>query len=98
LGVCTFDALHASGLRISNRDAYDRQVGVGRQQFDYPLQLRIAVRGNHPHLLARPHRLRELALLRFNFERAQAAGCSLDDTIRFHSLIERKEKELRRYW
>jgi len=41
-------------------------------------------------------RLREIALLRFQHERAQAAGtCSLEDTVRIYNVIERKERALR---
>src|SRR5271170_1161552 len=41
-------------------------------------------------------RLRDLALLRFEHERAQASGlCSLEDTVRIYNVIERKERALR---
>jgi hypothetical protein len=41
-------------------------------------------------------RIRELALLKYEHERAQASGlCSLEDTVRIYNVIERKERALR---
>ena len=45
---------------------------------------------------ADPARLREIAVLKFELEKAQASGaCSLEDTVRVHNLIGRKEAQLR---
>jgi hypothetical protein len=41
-------------------------------------------------------RVREIAVLKFELEKAQAAGtCSLEDVVRVHNLIARRERELR---
>ena len=41
-------------------------------------------------------KLREVTVLKFELERAQAAGeCSLEDTVRVHNLINRYHKALR---
>jgi hypothetical protein len=45
---------------------------------------------------ANPIRIREIALLKYELERAQGAGkCTLEDVVRVHNLIGRREKELR---
>jgi hypothetical protein len=45
---------------------------------------------------ANPLRIRDIALLKYELERAQGAGnCSLEDVVRVHNLIGRREKELR---
>ncbi len=45
---------------------------------------------------ADPGRLREIAVLKFELEKAQASGaCALEDIVRVHNLIVRKERELR---
>lgn len=49
---------------------------------------------HHPG--ANPLRVREIALLKYELERAQGVGkCSLEDVVRMHNLIGRREKELR---
>lgn len=41
-------------------------------------------------------RIRAIAFLKYELERAQGAGkCSLEDVVRVHNLIGRREKELR---
>jgi hypothetical protein len=45
---------------------------------------------------ADPARVREVARLKYELERAQAAGtATLEDTVRVYNLISRREKELR---
>src|SRR5271156_5815077 len=45
---------------------------------------------------ADPARLREVTFLKFELERAHASGaCSLEDIVRLHNVIERKERALR---
>jgi hypothetical protein len=45
---------------------------------------------------ADPARLREIALLKFEHEKAQAAGsCSLEDTVRVHNLVARLTRDIR---
>ena len=45
---------------------------------------------------ADPERIREVTVLKFELERAQAAGtATLEDTVRVFNLVARKEKELR---
>ena len=46
--------------------------------------------------LADPGRVRQVALLRFELEKARAAGTlTLEDSVRVHHLIERRENALR---
>ena len=45
---------------------------------------------------ADPERIREVTVLKFELEKAQAAGtATLEDTVRVFNLVTRKEKELR---
>jgi hypothetical protein len=45
---------------------------------------------------ADPERIREITVLKFELEKAQAAGtATLEDTVRVFNLVARKEKELR---
>jgi hypothetical protein len=45
---------------------------------------------------ADPARLREIALLKFDHEKAQASGlCSLEDTVRVHNLVSRLTRDIR---
>ncbi len=45
---------------------------------------------------ADPARLREIAQLKFALEKAQGSGaCSLEDIVRLHNVIERRERALR---
>ncbi len=44
---------------------------------------------------ADPARLREVCVLKFELEKAQARGCTLEDTVRVHNLLVRKENALR---
>ena len=41
-------------------------------------------------------RIRDITLLKYELERAQGAGkCTLEDVVRVHNLVGRREKELR---
>jgi hypothetical protein len=45
---------------------------------------------------ANPIRVRDIAFLKFELEKAQAAGnCSLEDVVRVNNLISRRERDLR---
>jgi hypothetical protein len=72
-----------------------RQIGRGRVANE-PRRLAADIDMRSPAISLAPIRVREIAFLRFELEKAQAAGkCSLEDFVRVNNLILRKEKELR---